>query len=105
MARLWNHLTNSYFIAAWVPAISGFQQPTLGPVRNFDVASGELVQILHTGNNHRVSISSTGCEPGYVNLFDSLYDSVMTQEVEEQTNDLLGPIQCSNKQMAVTVEF
>ena len=29
----------------------------------------------------------------------------MTQEVEEQTNDLLGPIQCSNKQMAVTVEF
>lgn len=28
--------------------------------------------------------------PGYVNLFDSLYhDSVIIQEVEEQTNDLL----------------
>ena len=29
--------------------------------------------------------------PGYVNLFDSLYhDSVIIQEVQEQTNDLLG---------------
>ena len=73
------------------PAITGFQRPTLGPVRNFDVVSGELVQILHTGNDHWVCISSIGCVPGYVNLFDSLYhDSVIIQEVEEQTNDLLG---------------
>ena len=72
-------------------AIAGFQRPTLGPVRNFDVVSGEFVQILHTGNNHWVCISSIGCVPGYVNLFDSLYhDSVIIQEVEEQTNDLLG---------------
>lgn len=29
--------------------------------------------------------------PAHVNLYDSLYlDSVLTQEVEEQTNDLLG---------------
>mgnify|MGYP000008269787 FL=1 len=73
------------------PAIAGFQRPTLGPVRNFDVVSGELVQILHTGNNHWVCVSSIGCVPGYVNLFDSLYhDSVLSQEVEEQTNDFLG---------------
>ena len=73
------------------PAIAGFQRPTLGPVRNFNVVSGELVQILHTGNNHWVCVSSIGCVPGYVNLFDSLYhDSVLSQEVEEQTNDLLG---------------
>ena len=36
------------------PAIAGFQRPTLGPVRNFDVVSGEFVQILHTGNDHWV---------------------------------------------------
>ena len=36
------------------PAIAGFQRPTLGRVRNVDVVSGELVQILHTGNNHSV---------------------------------------------------
>ncbi|XP_078382523.1 uncharacterized protein LOC144665209 [Oculina patagonica] len=72
------------------PAIAGFQRPTLGPVRNFDVVSGEFIQILHTGNNHWVCTSSIGCVPGYVNLFDSLYHDSVVQEVEEQTNDLLG---------------
>ena len=72
-------------------SIEGFQWPTLGPVRNFDVVSGEFIQILHTGHSHWVCVSSIGCELGHVNLYDSLYhDSVLTQEVEEQTNDLLG---------------
>ena len=36
-------------------------------------------------------VSSNGCDLGHINLHDSLYhDSVLTQEVEEQTNDLLG---------------
>ena len=71
--------------------IAGFQRPTLGPVRNFDVVGGEFIQLLHTGNNHWVCTSSIGCVPGYVNVFDSLYhDSIIIQEVEEQTNDLLG---------------
>ena len=39
-------------------AIEGFQRPTLGPARNFNVVSGEFVQILHTGNNHWVCVSS-----------------------------------------------
>lgn len=48
------------------------------------------MQILHTGNSHWVCISSVGCLPGHVNLYDSLYDSVLSQEIEEQANDLLG---------------
>lgn len=71
-------------------AIDGFQRPTLGRVRNFDVVSSEFVQILDTGNSHWVCISSVGCLPGHVNLYDSLYDSVLSQEIEEQANDLLG---------------
>ena len=68
----------------------GFQRPTLGPVRNFNVVSGEFVQILHTGSDHWVCVSSIGCLPGYVNLYDSLYHDAICQEVEDQTNDLLG---------------
>ncbi|XP_068677854.1 uncharacterized protein [Montipora foliosa] len=71
-------------------AIEGFQRPTLGPVRNFNVVSGEFVQILHTGSNHWVCVSSIGCLPGHVNLYDSLYHDAISQEVEDQTNDLLG---------------
>ena len=40
------------------PLIEGFQRPTLGRVRNFDVMTSDFVQILHTGNSHWVCISS-----------------------------------------------
>ena len=71
-------------------AIEGFQRPTLGPARNFNAVSGEFVQILHTGSDHWVCVSSIGCLPGHVNLYDSLYHDAISQEVEDQTNDLLG---------------
>ena len=44
------HLTTHVLLQLENPAIAGFQRPTLGPVRNFDVVSGELVQILRTGS-------------------------------------------------------
>ena len=37
-------------------SIEGFQRPTLGPARNFNVVSGEFVQILHTGSDHWVCV-------------------------------------------------
>ena len=72
------------------PLIEGFQRPTLGPVRNFSVVSGEFVQLLHTGQDHWVCVSSIGCPPGTVKLFDSLYHDIISQEVEGQVKDLLA---------------
>ena len=72
------------------PLIEGFQRPTLGPVRNFSVVSGEFVQLLHTGQDHWVCISSVGCPPGTVKLFDSLYHDIISQEVEDQVKYLLA---------------
>ena len=60
------------------PLLEGLQRPPLGSVRNFDVVSGEFVQILHTGSNHWVCISN------------SLFHDVISQEIEDQANDLLG---------------
>ncbi|PFX19773.1 hypothetical protein AWC38_SpisGene15809 [Stylophora pistillata] len=71
-------------------SIGGFQRPILGRVRNLDVESGEFIQILHTGSDHWVCVSSIGCTPGIVNLYDSLFHHAICQEIEEQTNDLLG---------------
>ena len=71
------------------PFIEGFQRPTLGPVRNFNVVSGEFVQLLHTGHNHWVCVSSIGCLPGTVRLFDSLYHDIISQELEDQVKDLV----------------
>ena len=46
--------------------IDGFQKPTLEPVRNFDIISGEFIQILRTGNKHWVCASNIGCVPGTI---------------------------------------
>lgn len=72
------------------PLIDGLQRPTLGRVCNFDIASGEFIQILHTGTDHWLCSSSIGCSPGVVHLFDSFYNDVILTDVEEQTQDLLG---------------
>ena len=70
--------------------IEGFQRPILGPVRNFDLISGEFIQVLHTGRDHWVCISSIGCLKGHVTLHDSLFNDIISDEVEEQTKCLLG---------------
>ena len=72
------------------PLIDGLQRPRLGRVCNFDIASGEFIQILHTGTDHWLCISSIGCSPGVVYLFHSFYNDVILTDEEEQTQDLLG---------------
>ena len=72
------------------PNTEGFQHTTLGPVGNFDVVGGEFIQIFHTGRNHWVCVSSIGCQKGHVNLYDSLYHDIISDEVTEQTKSLPG---------------
>ena len=72
------------------PNIEGFQRPTLGPIRAFDIISGEFIQILNTGGNHWVCLSSIGCSSGHVNLYDSFFHDVVCDDIEEQARSLLG---------------
>ena len=72
------------------PTMQGLQDPFLGPVDQFRRVSNPFVQILHTGNYHWVCVSSGGCSDGIVNLNDSLYDNVISKEVEEQAVNLVG---------------
>ena len=51
--------------------------------------SGEFVQTLQTGSAHWVCVSNIGCQPFDANLYDSLYQDVICQEVADQTNDPL----------------
>ena len=72
------------------PLIEGFQRPTLGPVRNFSIMTSDFVQILHTGRSHWVCVSSINCPAGMVNLYDSLFNEIIENEVEEQVKSLFG---------------
>ena len=72
-------------------SIRGFQRPTLGPIRQFDIMTGDFIQILNINNNHWVCVSSIGCPPGHVNLMDSLTKPVISKELQELVRALLVP--------------
>ena len=82
-------------------SLKGFQRPTLGPVRQFDIVTSDFVQLLHVNNNHWVCVSSVNCAPGYVNLMDSLANPVISQEITDLVKDLLGPRYAGIHQLTV----
>jgi len=53
--------------------------------------TGDFIQILNINNNHWVCVSSIGCPPGHVNLMDSLTKPVISKELQELAQALLGP--------------
>ncbi|PFX11983.1 hypothetical protein AWC38_SpisGene24131 [Stylophora pistillata] len=69
--------------------IKGFQRPTLGAVRQFDVMTGDFIQILHIKNNHWVCMTSIDCAQGYVIFLDSMM-SPISQELQELAENLVG---------------
>jgi len=62
----------------------------LCPVRNFNQVNGEFVQIFHTGNAHWVCVALVGCQDGTVNLYNSLYHTIILNEVQEQVLNIVG---------------
>ena len=69
--------------------IQGFQRPTLGPVRQFNM-TGPFIQIVNINNNHWICLSSIHSPPGYVDVYDSLSTPV-TQEIIGLAYNLTGP--------------
>ncbi len=76
------------------PMIERFQRPTLGPVRNNDIVTSEFIQVIHTGNSHWVSLSSVGCQENEIKIYDSLYNNILSSEVEQQVDCMLGGVPC-----------
>ena len=53
--------------------IGGLQRPILGQKLAFDVVPDEMVQILHSGGNHWITVSTIGVStPATVRVYDSL---------------------------------
>lgn len=54
------------------PYVGGLQDPVLQMAHSFEIEGGEFVQILHMNNNHWITISSIGCSPGCIKLYNSM---------------------------------
>ncbi len=65
------------------PAMPGLQETLLGKTLTFDVMEDEFVQVLHSGGCHWVAVSTVGCPPSTVVMYDSLYSSLPLQMKEQ----------------------
>ena len=79
--------------------VGSLQNPSLGQTLEFDVISDESVQILPSGGNHWITISTVGTKHPTVKIFDSLYNE-LPWETKEQIAALL-----QTKESAITLEF
>ena len=55
------------------PSIGSLQSPVLAANCSMQPQVTEFVQVLNTRGNHWIVISTIGCSPGSVNVFDSLH--------------------------------
>ena len=57
----------------------------------FDVMREEFVQVLHSGGSHWLAVSTIGCPPSTVMVYDSLYSELPTQTKEQICALLASP--------------
>ena len=68
--------------------VEGLQNPILGQTLSFEVQTGEFVQILHSGGNHWITISTVGTEHAHVRVYDSLR-GLLPDDTKKQIASLL----------------
>ena len=55
------------------PYMGGLQKPALSAQFAMEPNAGEFIQILCIRNNHWICVSTVGCQPSTINVFDSMY--------------------------------
>ena len=58
------------------PNMGGLQRPALGAQLAMEPEAGEFIQILCIHNSHWICVSTVGCQPSMINVFDSMQATV-----------------------------
>ena len=80
-------------------SVGGLQSPQLGKRLAFNIAKGDMVQILHSGGRHWVTASTIGTQPGHVRIYDSMYS-----DLPFSTKEQIAAIVCSSGP-EITLEY
>ena len=79
--------------------VGSLQNPLLGQTLEFNIASNECVQIIHSDGNHWITISTVGTLHPTVRIYVSLYNT-LPWATKEQTATLLH-----TEESAITSEY
>ena len=70
------------------PEVGSLQPPVLAAQLAMEPQGGEFVQLVNINNNHWITLSTVGCQPGHINVYDSLHMG-LSSEVKEVIADLM----------------
>lgn len=84
--------------------IQSLQDVAVSYTMNFEIQNGEFIQILHSTENHWVTVSSSGKEEQGVRVFDSLYLTIPTM-MKAQIASLLSTPQSQIKVYMMDVQL
>lgn len=77
--------------------VGGLQSPQLGRKLAFDASFGDMVQILNSGDNHWITVSTVGLQATHVRVYDSLCTN-LPFDTKEQIASL---VQCSTDTLEI----
>ena len=80
--------------------IGGLQDTALAETLSFDIQRGEFVQVLNVSGSHWITVSTIGCQPGVVNIYDSIPSCGVPTHTKEQIAAIIF-----NQDKEVTLEF
>ena len=78
MANRHSYPRGQVLIQKRYPTMPGLQDLILGQTLSFEVIREEFVQILHSGGNHWITISTISCPPATVIIYDRLFKTSHT---------------------------
>ena len=55
------------------PSVGGLQNPLLAVTFSMEPCEKEFIQILHLNKNHWITVSTLGCSPSTINVYDSMH--------------------------------
>ena len=82
------------------PHIGGLQDSALAETLSFDIQRGEFVQFINVSGSHWIAVSTIGCQPGVVNIYDSIPSCGVPTRTKEQIVAIIF-----NQDKEVTLEF
>ena len=65
------------------PRIGGLQSTLLGKTLAYEIQTGQFIQILHAPS-HWTTVSNIGCDPGHINILDSILSVDITSQNKQQ---------------------
>ena len=73
------------------PVVGGLQSTTLAKSFAMEPQTGEFVQILNINDNHWIAVSTIGCQPSTINVYDSLHGYLPKHEQKVVADIMMSP--------------